>query len=146
MALFGTIRNVRVVVKRGMGDDTCVKKQDCQICKAFTPAQVQQLATPAYKTRKECREQKRSEDNSSTTPTLVDPSDVTLLGRVSSDKLYSVESTPKQKKCSDAPQDPANVNTAVNRLLIISSPLMTSGVRFFHVWKLCFLTSHLLFW
>ena len=32
------------------------------------------------------------------TPTLVDPSDVTLLGWVSTDKPSSVESTPKQKK------------------------------------------------
>ena len=32
------------------------------------------------------------------TPTLVDPSDITLLGRVTSDKPSSVESTPKQKK------------------------------------------------
>ena len=42
---------------------------------------------------------KKSED--STTSTLVDPSDITLLGRVSSDELSSVESTPKQKKRSD---------------------------------------------
>ena len=32
------------------------------------------------------------------TPTLVNPSDVTQLGRVSTDKPSSVESTPKQKK------------------------------------------------
>ena len=86
-----------------MGDDPCVKKQDCQICKAFTPSQIIQLATPTYKGRKERGEQKKSEASSDTTPTLVDPSDVTLLGRVSTDKPSSVESTPKQKKRSDGP-------------------------------------------
>ena len=53
---------------------------------------------PTYKARKECGEQKKSEANSDATPTLVDPSEVTLLGRVSADKLSSGESTPKQKK------------------------------------------------
>ena len=88
-----------------MGDDPCVRKLDCQICKGFTPAQIQQLATPTYKSRKECGEQKKTatETTSSATPTLVDPSDVTLLGRVHSDKPSSVESTPtgKKKKCSN---------------------------------------------
>ena len=34
-------------------------------------------------------------------PTLMDPSEVTLLGRVTTDKPSSVESTPKKKKRSD---------------------------------------------
>ena len=84
---------MRIVVRRG-----CVKKEDCLICKVLMPAQVQQLATPTYKTRKGRGEQKKSEDIRSTTPTLVDRSDVTLLGRVSSDKPSSVDSTPKQKR------------------------------------------------
>ena len=54
---------------KGVGDDPCVKKLDCQICKSFTPAQIHQLATPTYKERKERSEQKKA----STTPTLVDP-------------------------------------------------------------------------
>ena len=87
---------------KGVGDDPCVKKLDCQICKAFTPAQIQQLATPTYKSRKERGEQKKSEGDSDATPTLVDPSEVTLLGRVSTDKPSSVESTLiKKKKRSD---------------------------------------------
>ena len=86
---------------KGVGDDPCVKKLDCQICKSFTPAQIHQLATPTYKERKECSEQKRAEGNASTTPTLVDPSEVTLLGRVSCDKSSPVDSTPKKKKHSD---------------------------------------------
>ena len=81
-----------------MGDDPCVKKLDCQICKAFTPAQIHQLATPTYKARKERSEQTKTEGNASMTPTLVDPSEVTLLGRVSCDKSPSVDSTLKHKK------------------------------------------------
>ena len=87
------------VGRRGVGDDPCVKKLECQICKAFTPAQVQQLATPTYRSRKERGELKKTtETTSSATPTLVDPSDVTLLGRVHSDQPSSVESTPTKKK------------------------------------------------
>ena len=83
---------------KGVGDDPCVKKLDCQICKAFMPAQIHQLVTPTYKARKERSEQKKTEGNASTTPTLVDPAEVTLLGRVSCDKSPSVDSTPKHKK------------------------------------------------
>ena len=82
-----------------VGDNPCVKKLDCQICKVFTPAQVRQRATSTYKSRKECGEQKKSSEVSSdATPTLMDPSEVTLLGRVNTDKPSSA---PKKKKCSD---------------------------------------------
>ena len=92
MALFDNHKKCARCREKGVGDpDPCVKKLDCQICKAFTPAEVQQLATPTYK----------SEVSSDATPTLVDASEVTLLGRVSTDKLSSVESTPKKKKRSD---------------------------------------------
>ena len=37
---------------KGIGDDLCVLKKDCPICKAFTPEQIQQLATPTYRDRK----------------------------------------------------------------------------------------------
>ena len=98
MALFDNHKKCARCREKGVGDDPCVKKQDCQICKAFTPFQIIQLATPTYKARKERGEQKKSEASSDSTPTLVDPSDVTLLGQVSTDKPSSVESTPKQKK------------------------------------------------
>ena len=87
-----------------MGDNPCVKKLDCQICKAFTPAQIQQLSTPTYKSRKECEQKKAVTDSpTSATPTLVDPSEVTLLGRVHNERAASVEFTPagKKKKRSD---------------------------------------------
>ena len=37
---------------KGVGEDKCVLKKDCPICKAFTPEQIQQLATPTYRDRK----------------------------------------------------------------------------------------------
>ena len=98
MALFDNHKKCACCHDKGVGDDQCVKKLDCQICKAFTSAQIQQLATPTYKARKERSEQKKTEGNASTTPTLVDPSEVTMLGRVSCDKSPSVNSTPKHKK------------------------------------------------
>ena len=101
MALFDNHKKCARCREKGVGDDPCVKKQDCQICKAFMPSQIIQLATPTYKARKERGEQKKSEASSDVTPTLMDPSEVTLLGRVATDKPSSVESTPKQKKCSD---------------------------------------------
>ena len=69
-----------------------------------TTAQVQQLATPTYKFRKEHAQQKKSEVFSDATPTLVDPSQVTLLGRVSTDKPSSFESTPKKKRSDGSPK------------------------------------------
>ena len=91
-ALFNTHKKCARCREKGVGDDPCVKKLDFQICKAFTPAQVQQLATPTYK---------KSEVCSDATPTLMDPSEVTLLGWVNTDKTSSVESGPQKKERSD---------------------------------------------
>ena len=101
MALFDNHKKCARCCDKGVGDDPCVKKLDCHICKTFTPAQIQQLATPTYRSRKERGELKKSEVSSDATPTLVDPLEVTLLGRVSTDKPSSVESTPTKKKRSD---------------------------------------------
>ena len=99
MALFDNHKKCARCGEKGVGDDPWVKKLERHICKGFTPARVQQLVTPTYKSRKERR---TTETTSSATPTLVDPSDVTLLGRVHTDKPSSVESTPtKKKKRSD---------------------------------------------
>ena len=144
MALFDSHKKCARCREKGVGDDPCVKKLECQICKGFTPAQVQQLATPTYKSRKERGEQKMTETTSSATPTLVDPSDVSLLGRVHTDKPSSVESTPKKKRVLIALLNPARGNTAVNPLVRTSKVWMTSGVRGFHDLMLCFLVSRLL--
>ena len=69
MALFDNHKKCARCHEKGVGDDPCVKKLDCQIFKAFMPGQVQQLATPTYKSRKERGEQKKSEVSSDAIPT-----------------------------------------------------------------------------
>ena len=64
MAIFDNHKKCARCREKGVGDDPCVKKQDCQICKAFTPSQIIQLATPTYKARKERGEQKKSKASS----------------------------------------------------------------------------------
>ena len=81
---------------KGVGEDNCVLKKDCPICKAFTPEQIQQLATPTYRDRK-TKEKKMV--SSSPTPTLVDPSHVSVLGKVEGEKaIVKPETTPAGKK------------------------------------------------
>ena len=74
------------------------------------PAQIQQLSTPTYKSRKE-RDQKKTVTDSpaSATPTHMDPSDFTLLGRVH--KESAVESTlasKKKKRADESPKPSSN--------------------------------------
>ena len=134
MALFENHKKCAHCREKGVGDDPCVKKQDCQICKEFMPSQIIQLATPTYKARKERGEQKKSEASSDATPTLVDPSEVTLLGGVVLTSRLQLNLLPSRRRSVlMALQDPANVNTAVSPLQMISSPLITSGVRGFPV-------------
>ena len=63
--------------KKGVGSDACVEKKPCQICDGFTEEQKKQLSTPKYRVRKEL--QKKTDS-----PSHVDPSDVTVLGKVES--------------------------------------------------------------
>ena len=81
------------------------------------PAQVQQLATPTYKSRKERGELKKTtEATSSATPTLVDPSDVTLLGRYTqTSHLLLNQHLPRRRGILMALPNPAKRSTAVIR-------------------------------
>ena len=84
---------------KGLGDDPCILKKECLICKRFTPEQVLQLATPTYKDRKE--------KTTSSTATLVDPAHVSVLGKV--EKVKAVQSTPTKKtKCTESPKPSAS--------------------------------------
>ena len=96
MAVFdGHLKCARCRAK-GVGDDLCVLKKDCSICKALTPEQLQQLATPTYRDRKNRDEKTVS---ASPTPTLVDPSQVNVLGWVDGEKaIKKPETTPAGKK------------------------------------------------
>ena len=59
---------------KGKGKDTCVESKDssdCVHCNALTPEQRAQLATPSYKLKKEKREAKKLETDTSTQDTGV---------------------------------------------------------------------------
>ena len=91
---------------KGLGDDPCVLKKECVICKGFTPDQVLQLATPTYRDRKE--KKTNTLTKTSSTPTLVDPAHVSMLGKV--EKVKAVQSTPTTKKTkrSESPKPSAS--------------------------------------
>ena len=123
MALFDSHKECARCREKGVGDDPCVKKLNCQICKAFTLAQIQHLAIPTYKSRKECEQKKAVTDSpTSATPSLVDPSKVKLLGRVEGDRAASVESNPAGKKRRNLTfqSSPAGGNPVANPCLMTS--------------------------
>ena len=74
----------------------------CPICKAFTPEQILQLATPTYREKKN----KEKKVSASPTPTLVDPLQVSVLGRVDREKTVKKSETPagKKKRTDDSPK------------------------------------------
>ena len=106
MSLFDSHKKCVRCREKGVGHDPCVKKLNCQICQAFTPVQIQQLSTPTYQSRKEQDQEKTVTDSpAGATPTLVDPSEVTLLGWVHKESA-SVKSnlTSKKKRADQSPK------------------------------------------
>ena len=87
---------------KGVGDDPCVLKKDCPICRACTPQQIQQLSTSTYRDRKS----KDKKVSASPIPTLVDPSEVSVLGRVDGEKAVQKSETPagKKKRTDNSPK------------------------------------------
>ena len=79
---------------KGKGKEPCVsdpQTSNCQICNSLTSDQLQQLATPSYKLKKEKREAKLTEPPpSQDSDQLVDPSSVSVIGVI--DKQGSVKS------------------------------------------------------
>ena len=89
---------------KGLGDDPCVQKKECAICRGFTPEQTLQLSTPTYRDRKD-----KKATASSSAPTFMDPAHVSVLGKV--EKVKAVQSTPtmgKKTKRSESPKPSAN--------------------------------------
>ena len=104
MAIFDGHLKCAQCCDKGVGEDNCVLKKDCPICKAFTQEQVQQLSTPTYRERKN---KDKKLVLSSPNPTLVDLSHVSVLGKVEGEKVnVKPETTPagKKKKRSDSPK------------------------------------------
>ena len=94
MALFDSHTKCARCREKGIGKDPSVEKKPCEIYDGFMPEQKQQLATPTYRARKE--HQKRT-----SSPSLLEPSSVTVLEQVESGKGESSdrgESTPSKKK------------------------------------------------
>ena len=104
MAVFDSHRKSARCRDKGVGDGPCVKKQECKICQAFTPAQLKQLSTPTYQSRKEHELKKSSSDSPSVTPTLVDPADISVLGRVHKESDGSSASKKKRADPSPTPK------------------------------------------
>ena len=78
MALFDAHSKCAHCRKKGIGQDPCIEKKQCQICDNFSEDQKKQLATPTYRVQKELQKKASS-------PSLsVDPSDVTVLGKFES--------------------------------------------------------------
>ena len=74
---------------KGVADHPCVLKKECDVCKGFTPDQIQQLSTPTYRERRD-----KKATVSSSAPTLVDPAHVSVLGKVEKVKASQPQSTP----------------------------------------------------
>ena len=100
MAVFDNHKKCAHCRDKGVGDD----QQECKICQALTPAQLKQLSTPTYQSRKE-RELKKSSSDSpaSVTPSLVDPANISVLGWVHKE---SDGSSPASKKKADPSPTP----------------------------------------
>ena len=104
---------------KGKGKDPCVEKlqcTNCKFCNLLTPGQKAQLPTPSYKLKKEKREARKLEtDSSSTTPvkdsvcspnpSLVDPASVQVIGAVDGHGMLQ----------SPGPGEPAGKKKRVDR-------------------------------
>ena len=84
MANFDTHSHCARCRDKGKGKEPCVsdpQTSNCQICNSLTSDQLQQLATPSYKLKKEKREAKLTEPApSQDSEQLVDPSNVSVIG------------------------------------------------------------------
>ena len=135
MAGFDTHSKCARCRDKGLGDDPCVLKKECVICKGFTPEQSLQLATPTYRGRKD--KKTTSNATTSSTPTLVDPAHVSVLGKV--EKVKAVQTTPRRRNIvSLTSRLPVRKDLqAVDLPLKISSIWMTSGEKDFPDLELC---------
>ena len=82
MAAFDSHEKCARCRDKKVGDDPCVKRQDCVICEGFTDAQCETLSTPSYKIRKDRR-----------SGSLVSPKDVTIISAVDMEGHSSPQST-----------------------------------------------------
>ena len=108
MALFDGHLKCAICRDKGVGDNPCVLKRDCPICKAFTPEQIFQLATPTHRERKN-----KEKVSASPTLTLMNPSQVSVLGQVDGEKTSKKSETPagKKKSIDESPKPSSKKNS-----------------------------------
>ena len=95
MAVFDNHKKCAHCRDKGVGDDPCVKKQECKICLT-------------YQSRKEHELKKSSSDSpASATPTLVDPANVSVLGWVHKESDGSSPAS-KKKRADPSPTPKAS--------------------------------------
>ena len=93
MAGFDTHSKCARCRDKGLGDDPCVLKKECVICKGFTPEQSLSLLRLPIGTEKTRRRPPMLRPHPP--PTLVDPAHVSVLGKV--EKVKAVQTTPFQE-------------------------------------------------
>ena len=104
MALFDTHTHCARCREKGKGQDFCVENPNsadkCPICITFTSDQRLQLATPAYKIKKEKREAKAADSTpSKETEEFVDLASVAVIGAIDSQgTVKSAASAPPPEK------------------------------------------------
>ena len=98
---------------KGVGEDACVLKKDCTVCKELTPEQILQLATPTYR---ECKSKEKKLVSSPPATTLVDPSNVSVLGKVEGARLYNLK--PHHLRRRNAVNHPSPLLTRINPALV----------------------------
>ena len=124
MAGFDTHSKCARCRDKGLGDDPCVQKKECVICKGFTPEQVLQLATPAYRDRKEKKTTTTTPANS--TSTLLDPAHVSVLAKVEKGKAINLHPVVRRR----------NVVNHPSRLHLRRDPAATLQLKISRVWMI----------
>ena len=92
MAAFDLHEKCARCCDKKVGDDPCVKGQDCVICEGFTDAQRETLSTPSYKICKDRR-----------SGSLVSPKDVTIISAIDMEGHSSRQSTGQVSVHAPAP-------------------------------------------
>ena len=96
------------------------KRKNALFARLFTAEQVQQLATPTYRTRKEKEQKKTVSASPVSLPPLSWTLQKSLLGRVEGDRAGNTTETPSagRKNRPDESPSPARGNPAANPRLM----------------------------
>ena len=96
--------------EKKVGDDPCVKGKACNMCKGFTDAQRDTLATPSYKILKDKK-----------AGILVSPKDVTVIGGIELEEQASPQSSAHQSMQQSAHTPAASTSSAPQPVSFVTS-------------------------